>query len=112
MPASMKTCPQCKADSPLEARACRQCGFPLAATPDPGGETTCLGDDTQPPTDPDETVLYEPEGEAVRPQSFVEWQKASSGAGSSSLPSGMEIGSRYRVVRLLGQGGMGAVYRV
>jgi eukaryotic-like serine/threonine-protein kinase len=31
---------------------------------------------------------------------------------STILPAGLEIGHRYRVVRLLGQGGMGAVYQV
>lgn len=33
-----------------------------------------------------------------------------SGAPSESLPDGTRLGKRYRIVRLLGQGGMGAVY--
>ena len=33
-------------------------------------------------------------------------------AGQPTLPEGFEIGHRYRVVKLLGRGGMGAVYKV
>jgi len=49
------------------------------------------------------------------PSSLKDWaekQAIYSSANSLILPEGMEIGRRYTVVRLLGIGGMGAVYRV
>ncbi|HEY6051361.1 MAG TPA: serine/threonine-protein kinase, partial [Thermoanaerobaculia bacterium] len=51
---------------------------------------------------------------ADSPRSLAEWARSSASHGSlgPTLPSGMAIGHRYRVVHLLGRGGMGAVYQV
>ena len=48
------------------------------------------------------------------PASLKEWVKSrpTGPAVSPLLPEGLEIGRRYRVLKLLGVGGMGAVYRV
>jgi eukaryotic-like serine/threonine-protein kinase len=49
------------------------------------------------------------------PATFKEWMRSQSGRSepiSLVLPEGLEIGRRYRVKRLLGIGGMGAVYQV
>jgi tetratricopeptide (TPR) repeat protein/predicted Ser/Thr protein kinase len=49
------------------------------------------------------------------PSNFQEWAKGQalySTPVSLVMPEGVEIGHRYKVIRLLGVGGMGAVYRV
>lgn len=67
------------------------------------GETTIIAPQSG------ETTIIAPTSRAA--ETLSDW-RARQAASSSVLPEGLEIGNRYRVVRLLGQGGMGAVYQV
>ena len=90
-------CPACHTPNPDDAASCSQCSGGLAVA----GPTLVL------PGGADATL--------AAPRSFKEWSegRAPSGTGVSAiLPPGLEIGNRYRVIRVIGRGGMGAVYQV
>ncbi|HUP44882.1 MAG TPA: inactive serine/threonine-protein kinase VRK3, partial [Thermoanaerobaculia bacterium] len=80
-------CPRCSSPNPEEAAVCASCGEDLLEQAD---------------------TMAAQKGESRKRLS--DWQRKS--RESRELPTGFEIGSRYRVVTLLGRGGMGAVYRV
>src|SRR5437016_9031208 len=113
------TCPRCGAAVPPGAAQCAACGaarapvvtagvltpvadvtgFDTIAPPTPhDADTTGLPDDieTSFADDPDETRLGGPSG-------------APAGDGRNLVP-GQAFGTRYHIIRLLGIGGMGAVY--
>ncbi len=93
-------CPECHTPNPDQAENCAQCRCSLS---DPGPGVRLAGADaTSTATMAGPSTLKE----------WTEGQARVSRSISLVLPEGLEIGHRYRIVRLLGVGGMGSVYRV
>src|SRR5262245_1588595 len=134
-------CPHCSAANSDGAAACVKCGQSLEGdltmvghpdvtpAPEPPADHTIVlrptGSTPKAPPPPDDGAIVirttgatsmppPPPPSMATPPSFMEWAKLSKsfGAMTGVLPEGLEIGKRYRVVKLLGRGGMGAVYRV
>jgi serine/threonine-protein kinase len=96
----MVKCPNCGVDAPESASSCAVCA---TALPRPSVATSVLTPPIPPRghTAPDaETVA----GPFVHP--------FSTGSGATNLVPGQTFGQRYRIISLLGVGGMGAVYHV
>jgi tetratricopeptide (TPR) repeat protein len=91
-------CPHCSTPNPEGAISCEECA-----------ESLTRSDQTQ--AGISQSVFA---NTVDAPRSLSDWARASASYGPLALvlPIGMEIGSRYKVVRLLGRGGMGAVYLV
>ena len=93
-------CPACQTPNPEGAASCSHCSGSLSDS----DQTLRLlsADASEMPT-------------MASPTSLKDWVKSRPTSGvpaSSVLPDGLEIAGRYRVRKLLGMGGMGAVYRV
>ena len=82
------TCPHCGTDTRPGAATCGACGAPLAPSDLNSSETIAL------------TVSGSADVPTV----------ASTAGHTSTIRPGQTVGSRYHVIRLLGVGGMGAVY--
>jgi eukaryotic-like serine/threonine-protein kinase len=93
-------CPDCQSQNPDAAASCSHCG--RSFTKDDGTLRLAPGEGPEMPT-------------MASPTSLEQWVKSRPTSGiavSSVLPDGLQIAGRYRIRRLLGMGGMGAVYRV
>jgi eukaryotic-like serine/threonine-protein kinase len=92
-------CPACQSPNPDRAPSCSHCSRSFSEA---DGTLKLAADDVREmPT-------------MASPTSLEQWVKSRTGevAVSSVLPEGLQIAGRYRVRKLLGIGGMGAVYRV
>ncbi len=103
-------CTHCQTPNPDGAPTCLQCHLSLdesGATLAPSGAPGLTSTPTiQPPRTTSAPRASAPAVSVRTPGSSL-----ASFSGPSMLPEGFEIGHRYRVLKLLGRGGMGAVYR-
>jgi serine/threonine-protein kinase len=82
----MTSCPECRQDNAPSATFCAHCGTRIA--------------------DADAPTVSIAQGERIR----IQREQVSSSVHGRFLP-GQRVGARYRIVGLLGRGGMGEVYR-
>jgi eukaryotic-like serine/threonine-protein kinase len=107
-PAS-RECPNCHATNNSSSSVCVAC-----KTPFPLGDATFLGDARR---DENATFLGDENPRASNDVSAAQgWSQpvpppSAAGVRGGHLTKGMRLGKRYEVVQMLGEGGMGAVYK-
>ena len=112
-------CPHCGLDTPAVQGRCTECGRSVTSAGPPTGADADL---TRRPDPPDAPTVG-PAGSTASPQdgpapptgiddpTFVLPEVQRSRASAGGLATGQRFGPRYRIINLLGMGGMGAVYQ-
>jgi serine/threonine protein kinase/tetratricopeptide (TPR) repeat protein/TolB-like protein len=107
----MVECPSCHASNPPESRLCSKCSAPFGID----SATLVMDASPVPPAESEVTQIFSQvslQATAVEGTGWsVPLQTAGASDPSTSLEEGVVLGGRYQIMKRLGEGGMGAVYK-
>jgi eukaryotic-like serine/threonine-protein kinase len=109
----MVECPACHTSNPPESRLCSKCSAPFGIDSATLVLPTAVTSATV--LDPDGTQVFTEVSLGATAAGGTGWsvplQKLNSSDPNMSLEPGMMLGERYEILKRLGEGGMGAVYK-
>lgn len=103
-------CPKCHAEAPGNATSCPQCGAGLPGGQDDAETIVGVVTPTRPPVTPQPSTVITPPPDLAQSQVSRFARPVTAGA-FLSLEPGDDFGPRYRIESLIGEGGMGKVYK-